>query len=75
MVYAQTRIYPRKWDSYNTLGLWNTNRSLNPGQKARLRINQQGEKKRKCQADFAALVDHKVKIKENEKDRQIVWSC
>ena len=35
MVYAQTRIVPRKWDTQYSLELCYTNRSPNPGQKTR----------------------------------------
>ena len=33
ILYAQSRIRPREWDTQNSQGFWNTNRSPNPGQK------------------------------------------
>ena len=35
MVYAQTRICPREWDTQNSLRFWYTNRSPNPDWKNR----------------------------------------
>ena len=66
MVYAQTRICPGEWDTQNSLGFSDTNRSLDLGQMTRPSDSQQ--KKRTCRVvDFAVQTDHKVKIKENEK--------
>ena len=31
MIYAQTRMSPRKWSAQNSLGLWDKNRSPNLG--------------------------------------------
>ena len=39
MVYAQTRICLRKWDTWNYLGLWDTKRLSNTGQKTRPCVN------------------------------------
>ena len=41
MVFAQTRIHPREWDTQISLGFWDTNRSPNPGQKTRPSDNEQ----------------------------------
>ena len=38
MEYTQTRICPGEWDILNSLGLWDTNRSPDPGQKPDLII-------------------------------------
>ena len=37
--YAETRIYPRKSNAYDSLELWDTNVPLNPRQKSRPSIN------------------------------------
>ena len=39
MVYTQTRINSGEWDAQNSLGFWNTNRSLNHRQKFRSNDN------------------------------------
>ena len=39
MVYAQTRIHPKKWDPKNLGGFWDTNKLSNPGQKDRPSVN------------------------------------
>ena len=31
VIYAQTRISPREWDTWNSLGFWDPDRSLKPG--------------------------------------------
>ena len=51
------------------MGLWHTNGSPNLGQKTRPYNNQQKKKKKKIYktVDFAALADHRIKLKECEK--------
>ena len=57
MVYTQTRIRPGEWDTQNSQGIWDTNRSPNPGQKSRPRESLQ---EKPCwTVDFT--------VKENEK--------
>ena len=63
MVNAQHRIFPGE----NQIGFWRTNRSPNLGQTTRPYINKK-RKKETCKiVDFAVPVDHRVKLKENEK--------
>ena len=67
MVYAQPSTCPRKWHTPTPMGLWYTNRSLNPGQKTRPYNNPQ-KKKNMCKiVDFAVPSDHRIKLKECEK--------
>ena len=47
MVYAQTKIRPKEWNTQNSLGFWGPNRSSNPGQKSKPSDNQQKKKKKK----------------------------
>ena len=47
MIYAQTSICPREWDTQTPLGFWDTNRSPNLDQKTRPYDNQQKKKKKK----------------------------
>ena len=67
MVYAQTRVvHTGEWDAQNRLGFWDTNRSLNLSYKTR--PNDCLQKKRTGQIVNSAIpVNHKVKIKQNEK--------
>ena len=67
MVYAQSSICPREWDTKTPMGLWHTHRSPNLGQKTRLYNNQQKKKKKICKiADLAVPADHRLKLKECE---------
>ena len=43
-VYAQSRIWPRKWDAWNSVGLWDIKGSHYPGQKTRRSVNKQEER-------------------------------
>ena len=57
---------------WNSIGLWDTNRSPNPVQKVRLLIS----KKINCHlVEFPVSADYRVKINESEKDIQILRSC
>ena len=47
MVYAQFRICPVNWDEQTLLGFWNTNGSLNLGQRTRPKNRQHQQKKKK----------------------------
>ena len=67
MIYAQPKIYPGKWNTQNSLRIWDTNRSLNLRQTTRSSDSQK-KKKGTCQiVDFAVPADHGVKLKESEK--------
>ena len=66
MVYAQPKVCPGEWDTQNPLGFWDTNWSPNFGQTTRLSCNQQ-EKENLQNCVLAFPVDHRVKLKENEK--------
>ena len=46
-IYTQLGIRPGEWDAQNSLGILDTNRSYNSGQKTRPRDNQQQKKKKK----------------------------
>ena len=62
MVYDQTRIRPREWDTQNSTGFWERNGSLNPDQKTKFRNSYL---KNKCQiADFEVLTDYSEETKE-----------
>ena len=65
MVYAQPRTRPEKWDT-QTSGFWDINRSPNLGQKKRPSNSQQKKRTYRI-VYFAALADHRVKLKESEK--------
>ena len=57
----------KKCDVGSSLGFWDTNRLPNLGQTTRSKNNQQ--KKRTCRiVDFAVPADHRVKLKESEKN-------
>ena len=59
MVYAQTRICSREWDTQNSLIFLDTNRLPNPGQLTRPWT---------CQiVDFPIPADHREKMRGNEK--------
>ena len=67
MIYAQPRICPGEWDAQTPLGFWDTNRSPNLSQTARYYNNQQ--KKKTCKiVDFTVPADHRMKLKEGEKN-------
>ena len=62
MVWPQTRICPRTWDTENSLRIRDINGSPNPSQTTRPRDNQQ--KERTCHLmDFIVSGDYWVKIK------------
>ena len=74
MVYTQTRISPWECESWNSQRRWDTNESFNPDQ---VLINQKIKKKKKrfCRlVDFTVPVNHKVKMKEREKNWQTIRS-
>ena len=67
MLYAQPRISPDEWDAKTPLQIWDKIGSPNLGQTTRPYYNQQ--KKRICRImDFVILGDHRVKLKEREKN-------
>ena len=63
-LYTQTRIHPRKSDSENSQGFWDTNKSSNSIQKTRLRVN--WLKKRSVTCHLVDSSRHRVKIKESK---------
>ena len=74
-------ICPWKWDTQTPLRFWQTNGSPNLDQKTRLFNNQQKKKKKKkkkerertCKiADFTVSVEHRVELKENEKEDKYI---
>ena len=68
MVYAQPSTCPRKWHTQTSMGLWYTNGSPNLGQKT-IPYNNQQKKKKICKiVDFAVPADHRIKLKEWEKE-------
>ena len=70
MAYAQSSICPGEWHTQTLMGLWHTNGSPNLGQKTKPYSNQQ--KKRTCKiVDFAVPADHRIKLKESEKDKYL----
>ena len=71
MVYAQTRIHSRK---YNSLGLWDTNESTNPKQKTRPSINQQKEKNLSSRV-FCCSSRPQTKNERKRNDRRIAEYC
>ena len=73
MVYAQIRIRPREWDAYDSLGLWDTNGSPNPGQKTRLSVNQQ-KKENLSSGGFCRSGWSHSKNRIKRKDRQMLGS-
>ena len=73
MVYVQPRMCPGKWNPQTPIGLWHTNRTPNLGQKTRPDNDQ--EKKKKINSkivNFAVPTDHRIKLKESEKDKYVV---
>ena len=66
MIFAQFPTRPRKCDTYNSLGFWDTNKSqisvLRPDL---VLIN--NKRMNFCLEDFVVSADHRVKIKESEK--------
>ena len=69
MVYAQPSACARKWHAKTLMRLWYTHGSPNIAEKTRPYNNQQKKQnKRTCKiVDFAALADHRIKLKECEK--------
>ena len=68
LVYAQLGIYSGEWDAQTTMGFCDTNGSINLGQTTRPSNNQQ--KDGTCRiVDFAVPADHRVKVKEIEKQK------
>ena len=68
MVYAQPSSYPGEWRTQTLMGLWHTNGSPNLGQKTRPYCNQQKKKEKFQIVDFAVPADHRIKLKESEKN-------
>ena len=54
-------------ETQTPMGFWNTNGSPNVGQKTRPYNNQQQKKRNWKIVNFAVSVDHRIKLKENEK--------
>ena len=68
MVGAQPRICLGGWKAQISLGFWDTNGSLNLDQTTRPCNNHQ---KKSCRImDFAVSAEHRVKLKESEKEEK-----
>ena len=65
MVWAQLRGCPGEWDTQTHRGFWHTNGSTDVGQATKPYNFQQKQENLRI-ADFAAPVDHRMKLKENE---------
>ena len=69
MMHAQIRIDRRKWDAWNFLGFWDSNRSLNSSQKTRLRDN---KNKRTCQIIDFSIMEENRENQRKQKERQVL---
>ena len=64
MVYVQTRINPREWDTKNSLGFWDIKGLPNPDQKTRQpNVNKHQQKNNRISypVDFVGPANHRVK--------------
>ena len=73
MVHAQHSSVPGEWHTQTPMGPWHTNESTNLDQNIRPYDNQK-QKMSTCKiVDFAVSVDHRIKLKENEKTDKYLY--
>ena len=72
MVYAQRSICPEEWDTQTPMGFWHKMDHLISARRPDLMITNKKKKKKICKiVDFAVPADHRVKLKESEKDKYL----